>query len=850
MDLEGGRVDNAVLKEYGETLVGGATGATSGSAYTVNIANGNMHHIVLVADCTFSFSNPTPSGTTTYFTLLLKQDGGARTATWPSTVRWAGGSAPTLSTDAGAYDLVSCLTTDGGATYIGFGGGTFSTLTPTGGYELYSWGLNTNGQLGQRDIVQRNMPEQVDTSSAWSGIGGGARFSTLVKSDGAAWMTGLNTNGQLGLGDVVHRSSPVQIGDNLAWSSTETAALWQHSLAIKRDGTLWAWGYNTQGQLGQGNVTHRSSPAQVGTLTTWATIAKGPRGNHSVVVKTDGTLWVWGIGTSGQLGIDSATSRSSPVQVGTLADWAAAGVGNAHTLAVKTDGTLWAWGGNTSGQLGQENTTNISSPVQIGTLTDWTKVAGGNIRSFAIKTDGTLWAWGDNGNDRALGLDLTSTTADRSSPVQIGTLTNWAEVSAASEHALARKTDGTGWGWGEGGDGQLGRGHTTSFSSPVQIGGGIGWSKLVAGNYHSLGLQDVSRFANSGYSVWGWGEGSSGQLGPDNLDRSSPVQLGTLAMWAGITGGTQHTLALGTDDTPWGLGEGGSGQLGLGTSSDTDALTRPPSLLYATKLAASISNSAAIGPGGMWTWGAGSGGGIGDGLAVSRSVPVQINSANSWVTIAGGVGASANFFAITSSGSAMVWGVNTDGMLGLGDTVDRSSAVVLGVSSVWASIEPGQRHTLGVRTNGTLWAWGNNIQGALGRGNVTYLSSPAQVGTLTDWQKIAAGSDFSTAIKTDGTLWSWGDGTSGQLGSGSQSHRSSPVQIGTLTTWSAVVSSRYTTVALKTDGTLWSWGDASIGTTGHSTETDISSPVQIGTLTTWKVIARATRGFLALRSDS
>src|SRR3989338_676849 len=123
IDMQDGRIDNATLKTYGETLVGGAAGANSGTAYTVNIANGNVFHIFLNANCTFTFSNPAASGTTTYFTLLLKQDGGSRTATWPSTVLWAGGSAPTPSTAAGAYDPVSFMTTDGGTSSLGFAGG-------------------------------------------------------------------------------------------------------------------------------------------------------------------------------------------------------------------------------------------------------------------------------------------------------------------------------------------------------------------------------------------------------------------------------------------------------------------------------------------------------------------------------------------------------------------------------------------------------------------------------------------------------------------------------------------------------------------------------------------------------
>src|SRR3989338_9869671 len=174
IDMQDGRIDNATLKTYGETLVGGATGANSGTAYTVNLANGNVFHLLLNANCTFTFSNPAASGTTSYFTLLLKQDGGSRTATWPSTVLWAGGSAPTLSPAAGAYDTVSFMTTDGGTSYLGFAGGlNFAATAAAAAYNLFAWGKNTNRQLVLLDVAHRSLPTQVGTLATWAAAGRG-----------------------------------------------------------------------------------------------------------------------------------------------------------------------------------------------------------------------------------------------------------------------------------------------------------------------------------------------------------------------------------------------------------------------------------------------------------------------------------------------------------------------------------------------------------------------------------------------------------------------------------------------------------------------------------------------------
>src|SRR3989344_2189573 len=225
IDAEGGRLDNATLKTYGETLVGGAAGANSGTAYTVNIANGNVFHIFLNANCTFTFSNPAASCTTSYFTLLLKQDGGSRTATWPSTVLWAGGSAPTLSTAAGAYDTVSFMTTDGGTSYLGFAGGlNFAAAAASTLYNLFSWGLGDQGQTGFGDIIARSVPTQVGTLSTWSSAASGTNNSLAVRSDGTVWSSGYNDRGALGVGNAVRRSSPTQVGGMITWSQMAARA--------------------------------------------------------------------------------------------------------------------------------------------------------------------------------------------------------------------------------------------------------------------------------------------------------------------------------------------------------------------------------------------------------------------------------------------------------------------------------------------------------------------------------------------------------------------------------------------------------------------------------------------------
>jgi alpha-tubulin suppressor-like RCC1 family protein len=210
-------------------------------------------------------------------------------------------------------------------------------------------------------------------------------------------------------------------------------------LAVKTDGTLWSWGWNSDGQLGNGNTTQICSPVQVGSLTDWSS----ERGKFvtdssaSFAIKTDGTLWSWGDKGSGHLGLNDMTSRSSPTQVGSLTDWAWIHSSQPTSGVVKTDGTLWTWGGATNGQLGNgTDSGDISSPIQIGSLTLWDDVNTIQEAGSAIKTDGTLWTWGANSQGECGNGGTTAT----SSPAQVGSLTDWVDLTGAFQCGFASRS--------------------------------------------------------------------------------------------------------------------------------------------------------------------------------------------------------------------------------------------------------------------------------------------------------------------------------------------------------------------------------------------------------------------------
>jgi alpha-tubulin suppressor-like RCC1 family protein len=343
--------------------------------------------------------------------------------------------------------------------------------------ELYAWGLNTNGQLGQNNVISRSSPVQVGALTNWAQVSQGDQTTVSIKTDGTLWAWGSNEDGQIGNNVVASFSSPVQVGSLTNWRQVSNKG-GLHTAAVKTDNTLWTWGRNSSGQLGQntGTLAARSSPVQVGALTNWQEVSAGRY--NTAAITTDNKLYVWGRNqTDGAVGDNTVIDRSSPVQIGSLTDWSYVSCGNKWTLSLKTNGTIWAWGSNNIGQIGDNTTVSKSSPVQIGALTNWASISAGDDSAASIKINGTLWLWGNN----YTGCLGDGTTVNRSSPVQVGALTNWAQVSAGNLDTACITTAGTLFTWGWNPFGQLGQNNTISRSSPVQVGALTTWGQVAAG---------------------------------------------------------------------------------------------------------------------------------------------------------------------------------------------------------------------------------------------------------------------------------------------------------------------------------------------------------------------------------
>ena len=325
-----------------------------------------------------------------------------------------------------------------------------------------------------------------------------------------------------------------------------------HTLAIKADGSLWAWGANDYYQLGLGVTGNKNTPQRIGTANDWVAVAASSY--HSLALKSDGTLWAWGENSSGQLGINSTTDATVPTQVGTANNWSKIAAGQMISVAIKTDGTLWIWG---DGVLGFGDFHTFLVPTQIGTAT-YKEVSTSGSSTLAIRTNNTLWAWGWN-NNGSVGIGNTSTTVVYT-PTQIGTA-SWKYVEANQGASYGIKTDGTLWAWGFNTDGRLGFGTTSNVLSPTQVGSVSIWAKVQFGMGFGVAIRTDG-------SLWGWGSNTQGQLGTgDNNFRPTPVRIGFANDWTEAGGGDRYGIYLKTNGNAFTAGWSPQGQMGIGPNA-------------------------------------------------------------------------------------------------------------------------------------------------------------------------------------------------------------------------------------------------------------------------------------------
>lgn len=761
---------------------------------------------------------------------------------------------------------------------------------------VYCWGDNDYGQLGVANIGyggDRTYPAQVWNPGAVSfsqmSVGW---YQTCGVSKGLVYCWGRNSYGLLGDGTTTGRSTPVPVlgvgGSGVLSGIISVSSGGEHTCALSGGGLVYCWGYNGNGNLGDNTTINRSTPVQVkgvggtGWLTNIVAIATGD--NHSCAVNSAGSLYCWGYNGYGNLGDSSTTQRNAPVQVvgvsgvGFLSSITRVAAGAQHTCASSAS-TVYCWGRGDYYQLGNNSTSTYQSPIQVfspGTVTDLHAA----FHSTCVAGGGTGYCWGyridSGGSGSSIGTTpstlwsngVTSITASAGSPCAVvnGLATcQWSSYyysstnnygrniaavrsygSGSSSHLCALSTAGTISCVGYNGNGQLGDSTTNnnmnirSILSPVPSG--------ISINSASTGSQQTCSVVNGGVNCWG--DGQSGALGNNSTAGSATTSSvrtsgGTeLLAISNVSSGQSHSCALSFSGAVYCWGDGQYGVLGNNTTSQSLFAVQVSGQGGIGTLSDIVSigsghkhNCAVSSTGSVYCWGWDAFGQLGNNSTISAASPNQVVGVGGSGYLSGAtqvVNGHSHSCALTSSGSVYCWGNNSDGQLGANVSVPNSttplqvvsvsgSGILTGVTALAA----GAYHTCAI-SGGQSFCWGRNNDGQLG--DSSYSGSSYPVGTLnggfvglTGLTSIAAGKNHSCAVNVSGNVLCWGSGASGQLGLGTTVNQTVAATVvgtsgsGTLSSQLRVYSgptSDHTCSVATSTGAMYCWGSGAGGQMG------------------------------------
>ena len=691
---------------------------------------------------------------------------------------------------------------------------------------LSCWGSAACGRFGDGTEHARG-PSLVSETNEWSSVSLAVTHGCGIKDDATLWCWGDGRSGKVGDGELdqfpfslncrLHRVELEPLGE---WAQVSTGA--EHSCAVRRDGTLWCWGSNESGQIGDGalgDLYNRVAPVQVGPDDDWVEVFAASE--HTCGRKHDDTLWCWGMGFA--LGDGGGPSVSSiPVMVAGPSSWRSLprGARARHTCAIDAEGGLWCWGQEDWGVLGpnaQEG--DGREPIAVPLSSPAVSVAVGSTLTCAALDDGTVWCWGRNWNEV---LGLPAAVTESADPVQIEVGLSAEDVRVGGSTVCTVAADGTAVCWGDNETGAVGD-HTSGADNSPRLPSVVGesaveaalddWQALATAGGHTCGIRTDD-------SLWCWGNRYNGQLGnadeaedcspanPTSCHVTTPVEVAGDRSWSEVTVGTRHTCA--RDLT-----------------------------------------------GGLWCWGSDDGAtGVG-----ATNVPLEVEPATSWDSVAAGAWHSC---AVRDDGTLWCWGASSFGQLGLGtqgSTPAELAPVQVGTDTDWSQVFAGARHTCGLRTDDSLWCWGANLSGQIGNGEMTEgravgaigVDQPFQVPGA--WAHVALGDSHSCALDLQGALWCWGTNVHGASGQDPSDTTSvlTPTQVGTDTHWEDLALAGLNTCGRTDEGRVQCWGSRAEGLLGDDIFDDESwshEPVQVGPDDAgWTTLTGTSRAICGVRSD-
>ena len=818
-------------------------------------------------DVAYDFTQPV-TGNTTLTAHWTKGDG--HWAISPSQGPIAGGAKVTLTPPAQRGIRFSQLSM----------GGLHSAAISSDG-NLYTWGENGSGELGDGTNTSRSTPVQVKKPQntpagfTWKQVSIGWSHSAAFGSDGNLYTWGENDRGQLGDGTNTNQNTPTKVSKpqntpaGFTWKQFTLGDL--NTAAFGSDGNLYIWGNNQYGQLGNGTTTNQNRPILVnkpqGTPAgfTWKQVSLSC--NHSGAIGSDGNLYTWGWNLTGQLGDGTNTDRYTPTLVSKPQGapvgftWKQVSLGDWHSEALGSDGNFYIWGWNYTGQLGDGTNTDRSRPIPVSKPQGapvgftWKYAIPGCNHSAAIGSDGNLYTWGVNSNGQ-LG---DGTTTNQNTP----TLVNF-PGAAAPTSVLFGQAKATGITANQDGTWQA----STPKHEPGGVDVTVGWSRngsqpddhlqytYIAPEYQvgftskndscpaPTGMPPSQSVTQDGQAERpypdpraegclfdGWFQGDVA------YDFSQPVTHDTTLTAHWTREDTQH----------WSISPNHGPETG-----GTEVTLTPPAQrgIRFSQIRLGYNYSAAIGSdGNLYTWGGNDDGQLGNGTTTNQNRPAQIDKPQgapdgfTWKQVILGGWHSA---AIGSDGNLYAWGDDGSGQLGDGTNTNQKTPTLVNKPQgtpegfTWKQVSLGGFHSAAIGSDGNLYTWGYNKYGQLGNGTTTNQNRPAQIDKPQGapegftWKLASLGEHHSAAIGSDGNLYTWGNNQYGQLGNGTTTNQNTPILVNKPQgapegfTWTQASLGDGDSAAFGSDGNLYVWGWNKYGELGDDTTTDRYTPTLVG----------------------
>ena len=681
-------------------------------------------------------------------------------------------------------------------------------LNPDGTLDVYHGGYHFKVSADGK-VTSIEKEEGTETSGTkFKQVSSGYKYTLALDEKGKIWSWGDNSEGQLGNG----KSNEVVIKPTKINSDTEyvqVVANGGFSLALDREGNIWTWGQNINGQLGNGDsggygknvliptrITNGIKYTQIETTT-----------NGGVALDSEGNIWTWGSNSYGQLGNGSkGEAVLVPTKVTNGVKYTQISGGSSNVLALDSEGNLWTWGYNYHGQLGNGlsgTNANVLVPTKITNGIKYTQISAG-IHCLALDNEGNIWSWGYN-SDGQLGNGLEG--EDVLIPTKVTNGTKYIQIEVGyGRNSLALDSEGNIWSWGDNGDGELGNGkRKENVLIPTKVTSGKKYVQISTGNGTSLALDEEG-------NIWGCGENDYGQLG---LEQTAMYWTQTTVKLNKISTNGEDSAGLDEKGNIWTWGSSSGGQLGNGSKGE-DVLVQTKVTDGIEYVQVSVGEHYMIAldnEGNIWSWGNNREGQLGNGSKGENVlVPTKITNGIKYTQISAG---DKHSLALDNEGNIWSWGYNYDGELGNGSSGANANILVptkIANGVKYTQISVGPRYSLAVDNEGNIWSWGYNSDGQLGNGESGYdkdILIPTKITNETKYQQISAGNEHSLALDNEGNIWSWGSNSEGQLGNGKSGYSENvliPTKITNGTKYTSIVAGNYTTLALDNDGNLWICG--------------------------------------------